>query len=273
MEPLRIHVERIVRPIRASQRRKNTMREELLAHLTQRAESAAAQGMNESEAIALAIANLGDPGELRAELQDSVPRIEQWLFVSLPRIGAMDRGFDRREGETTLHYATVTTLVCSIWILAATFIPVVIFNWDTWLNLALGASDNTGIVRFVLLPALLIVVVAIMVTFFAYLLADITGIRRALSKRTKVSLLRRSLAATLFINLYVSIFVVASAYLVSLALPNVNGMAPREMLALITGKLAIVWLAIQCVWIPFLAFAISKNHEQYELWERLEVDE
>lgn len=36
MEPLRIHIERIVRPIRAGGLRKNKMREELLAHLEQR---------------------------------------------------------------------------------------------------------------------------------------------------------------------------------------------------------------------------------------------
>jgi len=104
METLRIHVECIVRPVRAYGGRKNKMREELLAHLEQRVSAARVRGMTEDDAVALAIENLGDSVQLRAELQATVPPIERLLFTGVPS-NACDAWFDKRDGETTLHYA------------------------------------------------------------------------------------------------------------------------------------------------------------------------
>jgi len=73
MEALRIHVERIVRPIRAYGGRKNKMREELLIHLEQRVATARERGLGGEDAVAFAIHDLDDPAPLRAELQATVP--------------------------------------------------------------------------------------------------------------------------------------------------------------------------------------------------------
>lgn len=72
---LKKQVERIVRPIEATDRRKMKMREELLGHLLTAHEAARQSG--EVDAVAAAISQLGDPEALREELQSSVPRVER----------------------------------------------------------------------------------------------------------------------------------------------------------------------------------------------------
>jgi hypothetical protein len=59
-------VHRIVHPIAASPRRKQIIQEELLAHLMERSAS-----------------DLGDPDELRQQLQSSVPLVERTVYRSL----------------------------------------------------------------------------------------------------------------------------------------------------------------------------------------------
>jgi ATP-dependent Clp protease ATP-binding subunit ClpC len=83
MKDLKIHVERAVRPVRASNLRKDRMREELLAHLTQIYQEEVARLANEPEAIAQARRRFGEPAEVTRELQASVPRWEQILYFRL----------------------------------------------------------------------------------------------------------------------------------------------------------------------------------------------
>ena len=78
MNEFMIHVERIVRPIQAMDDRKDRMREELLAHLETSFEQERAKQTDESLARQRAIASLGDPVQLRNELQDSVSRMERF---------------------------------------------------------------------------------------------------------------------------------------------------------------------------------------------------
>lgn len=68
----RIWVERVVRPIRGSERRKLGMREELLSHLV--------AAMEEGDSLDEACARLGEPAALRGELQEAVPFLERWLL-------------------------------------------------------------------------------------------------------------------------------------------------------------------------------------------------
>ena len=78
MNEFMIHVERIVRPIQAMDDRKDRMREELLAHLETSFEQERAKQTDDGLARQRAIASLGDPGQLRNELQDSVSRMERF---------------------------------------------------------------------------------------------------------------------------------------------------------------------------------------------------
>src|ERR1700722_4138071 len=77
MNEFMIHVERIVRPIQAMDAHKDRMREELLAHLETSFEQERAKQADEVLARRLAIASLGDSGQLRNELQDSVTRMQR----------------------------------------------------------------------------------------------------------------------------------------------------------------------------------------------------
>ena len=100
MKALRIQVERVVRPLRASNLRKDRMREELLAHLTRLFEEELGQSGDVQRATAAAIDRFGDGPTLARELQASVPWLENWACVRLPVRGA----FRRRPGESPLRH-------------------------------------------------------------------------------------------------------------------------------------------------------------------------
>jgi hypothetical protein len=81
MNELMVHVERAVRPIRASSRRKDRMREELLAHLTTLYQEELARLGDERAAREQAFLRFGNPADLTRELQDSVSFAERVAFV------------------------------------------------------------------------------------------------------------------------------------------------------------------------------------------------
>jgi hypothetical protein len=76
MKDFMIHVERIVRPIRAMDGHKDRMRQELLAHLEASFEQERTKLNDDALAARRAIAGLGDPDQLRIEMQDSVSQLE-----------------------------------------------------------------------------------------------------------------------------------------------------------------------------------------------------
>jgi hypothetical protein len=73
---LKILVERVVRPVRASTTPKLKMREELLAHVVGVFEEEAKLG-DEQTALARAQERFGQPAELTGQLQASVPRVDR----------------------------------------------------------------------------------------------------------------------------------------------------------------------------------------------------
>ncbi|HEY1785045.1 MAG TPA: hypothetical protein VGG30_05820 [Pirellulales bacterium] len=100
MNILRIEVERVVRPIRARYERKDRMREELLAHLTQLYEQELTRCGDAESATSEAICRFGDARALSRELQASVPWLERWAFIRFPVYGPTRR----RRGESPLRY-------------------------------------------------------------------------------------------------------------------------------------------------------------------------
>jgi hypothetical protein len=114
MNQLMIHIERIVRPLRAMQSRKLRMRRELLAHLQAAFEEERAAGVDDAAALERAKQRLGNPAELARSLQLSVPWIERTLMARVPGVSAIDRlekysapawGLDRH--ATLLHSAII----------------------------------------------------------------------------------------------------------------------------------------------------------------------
>jgi hypothetical protein len=91
MRELMIHVERIVRPVRAGEALKLRMRRELLAHLQQAMEEERNRGGDEAAATEHAKRRLGSPADVTRQLQDSVPWLHRLLLRDFPRITALEK--------------------------------------------------------------------------------------------------------------------------------------------------------------------------------------
>jgi len=95
---LMIHVERIVRPVRATERRKLKMRRELLAHLQAALEEEREHTQNEQLAWEAATKRLGMPTDLTRSLQRSVPLLERLLLGAVPLAPWMNH-WEKKMGE------------------------------------------------------------------------------------------------------------------------------------------------------------------------------
>lgn len=99
LKELMIHVEGIVRPIRATEGRKLRMRRELLAHLQAALEEERERNAGEAEAWAAAKRRLGPPEELTSSLQKSVPLPEHALMGHVP-VGGWFLRWERKLGRS-----------------------------------------------------------------------------------------------------------------------------------------------------------------------------
>ena len=102
---MRVHVERIVRPVRAAERRKDRMREELLQHLIDAYCAEFTGSSGEAAAYGAAVARLGDSAMLTSQLQASVSRLERILFASKGTPNWFTRWVMKRPGEPLWRYA------------------------------------------------------------------------------------------------------------------------------------------------------------------------
>ena len=84
-------VAKVIDPIVASARRKQGMREELLAHLVASYDQELQRCADEMSAANAVIARFGDADELRAQLQSTVPIIERILSIFNPKEQTMSR--------------------------------------------------------------------------------------------------------------------------------------------------------------------------------------
>jgi hypothetical protein len=85
LQTMMIHVERIVRPVRAMERRKLQMRRELLGHLQAALEEERHAAVDEPAAWEAAKRRLGVPAELTRDLQKAVPLIERLTIWNAPK--------------------------------------------------------------------------------------------------------------------------------------------------------------------------------------------
>ena len=79
-------VEQVLDPIRASHRRKNAMREELLAHLSAVYEEELDRSGDPQKAADATRRRFGDIAEVRGQLQAVVPMIERLMSILLPEV-------------------------------------------------------------------------------------------------------------------------------------------------------------------------------------------
>jgi hypothetical protein len=80
-------VERVVRPVLASNNRKRRMRDEMLAHLSAIYDEELTRSGDLTKAVNAAAERFGNPTELTAELQATVPRLERWESRMEPIFG------------------------------------------------------------------------------------------------------------------------------------------------------------------------------------------
>jgi hypothetical protein len=131
---LKIIVERAVRPVRASTNCKRKMREELLAHVSGVFEEESAKLGDESLALERTQQRFGNPGELTAQLQESVP---------------MGDGFERfwegRPGQSTLRRTLRFACMFEAFVLFVGVITVVVgglrHEWPREIYLAIVSSS------------------------------------------------------------------------------------------------------------------------------------
>jgi len=273
MEALRIHVERIVRPIRAGGLRKNKMREELLSHLEQRVAEARSKGMSPGDAAAYAIDRLGEADTLRAELQQTVPGIERIVSVRLPLKGGVDQWFDRRAGESVFRYACIRTLYTSILIFAIVPLTIFLDELPRWIAFASGqtAADAEWIMRHAVLPVAIFSANAA-VTLLVYVLSDVSGIREVLSRASPAGTLRKSIALGTFIGGCLVLLVASAVWITAWIYPT-STVAQFESLTPVMGVLVPPLVLFFALGIPVIAWVMTKEHQHYEKWGRLKIDE
>jgi hypothetical protein len=129
------YIERVMGPVRASQSRKDRMREELFAHLAGRFEEERGRLGDDGAAAERAIQRLGESGDLTRSLQDSVPWLERILCTPLHPpgfLGAWEGHLLRRDDETVRHFAVRITV---------------------WMTAAIAGADFVGCLAAIVEPA------------------------------------------------------------------------------------------------------------------------
>jgi hypothetical protein len=126
MHDLMIHIERIVRPIRATQFRKLRMRRELLAHLQAAIDEELHRCPDEAAAIDAAKRRLGDPAELTMQLQRSVPLVERIILGRIPMPQRVEQ-CEIELGEKIYATRSISMVHQAILIGAAGFVA-----WTPW---------------------------------------------------------------------------------------------------------------------------------------------
>jgi hypothetical protein len=123
MKELMVHVERAVRPVRASARRKDRMREELLAHLTAIHEEELARTGEAAAARQRAFERFGEPAALTRDLQATASTaervawsVERWWGWQAPESAA----------RYTFRLAALTFVVIAVLALVTSSVVVAI---------------------------------------------------------------------------------------------------------------------------------------------------
>jgi hypothetical protein len=265
MKALRVQVERVVRPIRASYLRKDRMREELLAHLTRLFDEELTRTGDAQWAMSEAIHRFGDATQLARELQASVPRLERWAFLSVPYSAPIRR----RKGESPVRY--VLRANCLGWALGTVAISLFALVLATIVSLRPHRADQpTASQMFLLLMGTAAIQIVLMIC--QGLLCE--GIRQQLE--------RRAAAATAFARRRATWRIVGYSSVSSVVL----GAAFAGLMLLIDMFSPIPFITRAQFWWIILAVVVfglpltllqswswKANTRRFENWDSLDLDE
>jgi len=274
MMPLKIQVERVVRPIRASGRRKDRMREELLAHLTATCHEELAKDGDEPAAVERALQRFGNPDDLRRELQASVTLPERLLYVRIPygeRYAAIARRAGKwRPEESPFRYACrVTVATAILWVVAGLFYTAfclaflflrrypAVWVFVSWVSQLYGAGIGALLVAW----------------FFAALCLD--GFRRAI--RPRPFRFQNTLRGVGWCALAIPITCVVAVLFRILAprwLPPDKLGYPMPDIDFAKCFLPLFWAAIVAspFWLAWVGVSGLADQKRYEEWESLPLD-
>ena len=270
MEQLRVHVERIVRPITAAVPRKNKMREELLAHLVAKTRELTFSGMDEAEARAKAIEQLGEPDALRDDMQATVPPFERVACVRL-KLYALDALFEKEKSEITFHYAWVRTIPWVVFLIAWVSIFLAIRLAGLFPESA-GRLPDTGVLRQAAPHILGAYAAALSAFFVSYYLTDMTGLRKVLSKTTPYNGWIKG--AALWLHICAQIALIHGLVLLYMRV-FVPGAAGRliGMFLQVERQYVIAGLLLLLAAFPVLSIVTKKEREQWVKWDGLDIGE
>ncbi|MCX5771447.1 MAG: permease prefix domain 1-containing protein [Candidatus Hydrogenedentes bacterium] len=269
MDQLRVHVERIVRPIRATAGRKNKMREELLAHLMQKAEALMAKGADEATACAQAIEQLGGPAALRADLQATVPALERLACLPLPASPFLDRYFEKDEGETPLHFALVRTSHMALAIGAILLVAATV----RWSGLFPFRQRNANPRAYCLIMMSFSYLSVVVSSFVCYYFADVTGLRRLMSKVAPGPAWVKGGALCLFMTAEIVLMIAPIMLFVWIINPADGGILVDVFSGEFGRRFGIGILLVLLVASVISGLAMKYEHEQWRKWGSLHVDD
>ncbi len=263
---LKMCVEKAVRPVRAMERRKDAMREELHAHINAVYEEEFARVSDSDAAVEAAVRRFGDPAELTRELQHSVPPLERLLFRRIrvaaiakrcPWIVGPEKLIERRSHESPVRHAG---RVAAINVTAFGLLTLGLGVWIHVVRPHVPAEPPPRITEFMVVAAATAVVLALL-TFFFPLLAE--GLAMALwdEDRSRRSRPRAALRTALS-----SLVVLTAGLLLQLMTRGYLDFGASD-LALLAGFALAAPPAM--AWVARLAFLEARREET---WGHLRID-
>ncbi len=263
---LKTCVEKAVRPVRAMERRKDAMREELHAHLSAAFEEEFARVNDSDAAVEAAVRRFGDPAELTRELERSVPPIERLLFrrVRVPGLAKRcswivgpEKLIKRRPHESPVRHAVRVAAI------NVTAFGLLILALGVWIHAVRPHMPNGPAARtaeFLVVAAAATVVLGLL-TFFFPLLAEGLAVALWDEDRSRRSRRRAALRAVLS-----SIVVLTAGLLLQVMTRGYLSFGDTD-LALLVGFAVAAPLGM--AWVSRLALLEARREAT---WGRLRID-
>jgi hypothetical protein len=243
-----ILVERAVRPVRAGGRRKLTMRQELLGHLTARFDEERARLGDDAAALAETARRFGDPAEVTRELQGAVPVLERVLNAPVPGLHRLERRARGPGGHWNLSATKVAALCAGVSFLAV-LLPLYLARVSAapdWADIGLSAGVMAALAG-----------AAFAVTYFVYRLCQVV------SEPGGTATARRAV--------WYGVAAVAVQVLSTLALTTLLFHSPDQ--AFVRLPRVIVVTVVVVVLLPLATRFVATRRRRYAEWLGLEIGE
>jgi hypothetical protein len=271
MKELRIHVERIVRPIHASVPRKNKMREELLAHLRTAFVEERATVPTDEVAVERAKQRLGDPDALRAELQSAVPWYERIGHTRVPiRLEMVDYGLSRKYGwRASARFATE---IIGCLIVSAPMLFALAYLVSSRAGLNRPARVDFGECLLTMSVMAVMLWVSLFVTFWLF---DVIGVRRRVAPWSSTPAVIKACLTNLLWMFAIGLFLALSTRYVDYiqahdGLDSTSSILVNALAGIPYGP----WLGLALLMSLLATMSIGMHFErrQYENWGCLDVE-